>query len=241
MRGSRYGICGVELPFMVPFVVSVFGVDFSALGSIRPAKPTYPTPIVSLPYEDIGLATDRISKDPLVRQRHGHGHTLAEMYNIKYTAHGMRRIPDVVIYPSSTDEVSRVMAFAAAHNAVVLPFGGGTNVTQALVCPPDEARAIMSVDMSRMNTILWLDEFDCMACVQAGAVGLHLEDALQNLGWTVCGICTACCSSLILDSDGPRARQHGVFDAWRMDRYTCLGHEEEQVRRLCIIPTNPDP
>ncbi|KAJ7126186.1 alkyl-dihydroxyacetonephosphate synthase [Mycena epipterygia] len=184
MRGSRYGICGVELPFMVPLVASVFGVDFSALGSIRPAQATYPTPIVSLPYEDIGLATDQISKDSLVRQRHGHGHTLAEMYDIKYSTHGTRRIPDVVVYPSSTNEVSRVMTFAAAHNAVVLPFGGGTNVTQALACPPDEARAIMSVDMSRMNTILWLDEFDCMACVQAGAVGLHLEDALQNLGWT---------------------------------------------------------
>jgi FAD/FMN-containing dehydrogenase len=39
--------------------------------------------------------------------------------------------------------------------------------------------------MTRMNSILWLDEFDGMASVQAGAVGLHLENALNQLGWTV--------------------------------------------------------
>ncbi|KAJ7485610.1 alkyl-dihydroxyacetonephosphate synthase [Mycena latifolia] len=183
MRGARYGICGVDLPLMVPLVASTFGIDFAALGSRRPVEAVYP-PRVSLPYEDLKLAPDQISTDPAVRQRHGHGHTLAEMYDIKYTTHGMRRIPDAVVYPSSTDEVSRIVAFASVHNATVLPFGGGTNVTQALACPPDEARGIISVDMSRMNSILWLDEFDCMASVQAGAVGLHLEDALRALGWT---------------------------------------------------------
>ncbi|KAJ6588681.1 hypothetical protein B0H19DRAFT_215073 [Mycena capillaripes] len=185
MRGSRYsGICGVDLPGMVPLVARTFDIDFSVLGSPIPVKLAYRPPVVSIRYEDIGLPPDQISTDPVVRQRHGHGHTLSEMYDIKYSAHGLKRIPDVVVYPSNTDEVSRVVSFASAHNAVVLPFGGGTNVTQALVCPPDETRAIISVDMSRMNSILWLDEFDCMASVQAGAVGLYLEQALNELGWT---------------------------------------------------------
>jgi alkyldihydroxyacetonephosphate synthase len=107
------------------------------------------------------------------------------LYDIKYTTHGMRRIPDVVLYPADTNEVPRIVVFAVAHKAVVLPFGGGTNVTHALACPPEETRAIISVDMTRMNSILWLDEFDGMASVQAGAVGLHLENALNQLGWTV--------------------------------------------------------
>ncbi|KAJ6595596.1 hypothetical protein DFH09DRAFT_143434 [Mycena vulgaris] len=183
MRGARYAICGVDLPLMVPLVASTFGIDFSALGSRRPVDVVYSAPF-SLPFEDMRLPPDQVSVDSSVRQRHGHGHTLAEMYDIKYTTHGMRRIPDVVVYPCSTDEVARIVAFAIVHSAAVLPFGGGSNVTQALACPPDEARAIISVDMSRMNSILWLDEFDGMASVQAGAVGLHLEDALRDLGWT---------------------------------------------------------
>ncbi|KAJ7640769.1 oxidase, FAD binding protein [Mycena polygramma] len=185
MQGSRYGaICGVDLPEMVPLVARILGVDFAVLGSRRPVEIAYHPAVVSLPYQDIGLAPDQISTDPVVRQRHGHGHTLAEMYGIKYETNGLKRIPDVVIYPSNTNEVSSIVAFASAHNAVVLPFGGGTNVTQALACPPEEARAIVSVDMSHMNAIIWLDEFDCMASVEAGAVGLHLEQALNQLGWT---------------------------------------------------------
>ncbi|KAJ6451694.1 oxidase, FAD binding protein [Mycena vitilis] len=185
MRGSRYGaICGVDLPDMVPLVARILGVGFAALNSPQPVEIAYRPPVVSLPYQDIGLAPDQISTDPTVRQRHGHGHTLAEMYDIKYKTNGLRRVPDVVIYPSNTEEVSRIVAFASAHHAVVLPFGGGTNVTQALACPPEEARAIISADMSRMNGIPWLDEFDCMASVEAGAVGLHLEQALNQLGWT---------------------------------------------------------
>lgn len=138
-------------------------------------------PVVSPRCEELGVAAD-----PVVRERHGYGHTLSEMYDIKYSAQGLKRIPDVVVYPSTTDEVSRVVAFALAHNAVVLSFGGGTNITQVLVCPPEEVRAIISVDMSRMNSILWLNEFANMASVQAGAVGQHLKQALNELGWTVC-------------------------------------------------------
>ena len=36
------------------------------------------------------------------------------------------------------------------RGACLIPFGGGTNVTDALRCPPDESRPILSVDMRRM-------------------------------------------------------------------------------------------
>lgn len=41
---------------------------------------------------------------------------------------------------------------------------------------------IISVDMSRMNTILWIDRINMKACVQAGVVGKNLETELKKYG-----------------------------------------------------------
>ena len=58
---------------------------------------------------------------------------------------------------------------------MIVPFGGGTNVTKALTLPKDEKRMIVSVDMERMNAVKWVDKENNMACVQAGISGKDLE------------------------------------------------------------------
>jgi len=42
------------------------------------------------------------------------------------------------------------MNFAVKHNVAIIPFGGGTNVTGAVECSPDEQRMIVSLDCSQM-------------------------------------------------------------------------------------------
>jgi alkyldihydroxyacetonephosphate synthase len=46
---------------------------------------------------------------------------------------------------------------------VLVPYGGGTNVTQALQLQEQETRMIVSVDMSRMTKILWVDKENMLA------------------------------------------------------------------------------
>ena len=41
----------------------------------------------------------------------------------------------------------------------------GTNVTQSLMCDENEKRTIVSVDMTRMCKIKWVDKKNMMACV----------------------------------------------------------------------------
>ena len=65
-----------------------------------------------------------------------------------------------------------------------MPYGGGTNVSGALSLPPGEGRPIASVDMGRMNRILWLDEENLQACVEAGITGKELERLLGERGYT---------------------------------------------------------
>ena len=52
---------------------------------------------------------------------------------------------------------------------------GGTNVSYALMIPPEEKRVVVSLDMTEMDKILWIDEQNLTAHVQAGIIGQDLE------------------------------------------------------------------
>jgi alkyldihydroxyacetonephosphate synthase len=97
----------------------------------------------------------------------------------------LKRIPDYIVYPEDDREVVQLVELAIRHNVCLIPYGGGTNVTDALRCPENEARPIVSVDMSRMNRILWVDPYNRMACIQAGAVGRTIFEQLEKYGFTI--------------------------------------------------------
>ena len=46
--------------------------------------------------------------------------------------------------------MEQLIASAVKHNVAVVPFGGGTNVTGAVECLPEETRMIVSLDTSQM-------------------------------------------------------------------------------------------
>jgi alkyldihydroxyacetonephosphate synthase len=187
VTGSRYALSGLELPDLLPWMKRVLAVDF-ALDDVHVAS--YPPPVPSA-RDNVAFAArlrdllppDAITDDPVVRLRHGHGHTLEDMYDIKY---GFPvRVPDLVVYPSEPDQVVSLVEAAKQHDVCLVPFGGGTNVTDALRCPPTEQRMIVSVDLSRLNRIVWIDPVNQMACIQAGAVGRHIQAQLAGYGFTM--------------------------------------------------------
>lgn len=187
LTGSRYALSGTELPDLLPWVKRVMQVAFDVTDTHDSRYP----PEVPAPREDPGflaavrriLPAEAISTDPLLRLRHGHGHTLEEMYAIKYGR--LERVPDLVLFPGSEAEVDALVAAAAEHDACLVPYGGGTNVTDALRCPATETRLIVSVDLRRLNRILWIDPVNLMACIEAGAVGRHIQTQLAEHGFTM--------------------------------------------------------
>ena len=187
IRGTRYELSGKELPRFLPWVREVLEVDLDPREVHTPHYPTtIPDPI--LPRELLDalktlLSPAQIDTNGEMRLRHGHGHTQEEMYAIKYAQLG--RIPDVVVYPDSEEQVTGLVEVARKHDATLIPYGGGTNVTDALRCFPNERRSIISVDMRRMNRILWIDRANMLACIQAGAVGRHIMAELKKYGVTM--------------------------------------------------------
>jgi alkyldihydroxyacetonephosphate synthase len=129
------------------------------------------------------LRADQIDRDPCARLRHGHGHTQEEMWAIKYGR--VARVPDLIVRPESAAQVREIVALAARHRVCLIPYGGGTNVTEALRCPPGERRAIASVDMRRMNLVLWIDPENRTACIEAGASGREIAEVLGRYGFTI--------------------------------------------------------
>ncbi len=187
MKGSRYPLCGQELPTLLPWIQRVMEIELD----VKQTHPSAYPPLTFKPFLNSSFINEikkflnesHLSDDPQIRLRHGHGHTQYEMYAIKYGK--LKRIPDWVVYPSSEEDVVRLVEAASRHNVCLIPYGGGTSVTQALLCPENEERMIVSVDMQRMNRIVWIDPVNRMACIEAGALGRHIAEGLGRHGFTM--------------------------------------------------------
>lgn len=63
-----------------------------------------------------------------------------------------------------------------------MPYGGGTNVTHALLLTNEDRRCIVSVDMSKMRKIKMVDRENMVALVETGIGGKDLEAELERYG-----------------------------------------------------------
>lgn len=89
--------------------------------------------------------------------------------------------PDVVVRPTTVDQVSRLLAWASANCVPVTPWGLGSSVIGA----PLPMRGGISLDMSAMRSVLMLDETNLFVRVQAGKLGSELEDELNTRGYSL--------------------------------------------------------
>lgn len=182
---SRYPGADQDLPNFAPFVQTAVGIAFDAHDRHEPRAIEIPDgpDVTELRVRLVtALGEERVSSDPALRLRRGHGHHLEEIYHLLYGR--LERIPDLVVWPESDEHVSAVLAVARESRAVVIPYGGGTSVSLALACPEGSA-PIISLDLGRMNRMLWIDPVTRTACIEAGAVGRHIEQTLHQHGFTL--------------------------------------------------------
>ncbi|NKB70902.1 MAG: FAD-binding protein [Candidatus Latescibacteria bacterium] len=188
VTGQRYPIAGYSMPYLIPFAEEVLGTSFKPEDMV-PENQDHPAPEpranpAFLEGVAQALEADQISQDPKQRLVHSHGQlSVDETYRLLY-GDPLDRLVDVVLYPQSEEDVQAIVQLAHQHDACLVPYGGGTNVTAALACPADEERLIASVDMRRMNQIASLDEDNMQACIEAGISGKQLELQLQARGFT---------------------------------------------------------
>ena len=186
--GNRYEVSGTTMPDFIPYIESVLGIDFDKEDQISPIdiKPTQPSSLDHEFFQQIknSFNEDRYTVDDLERLIHSHGQeTFKDVYKVLYDS--IERNVDLVFYPETEDEVSKLVALAVKFNVCIIPYGGGTNVTRALTIPENEKRSVISMDMRRMSKIEWINKEDRRVCVQSGITGGELIELLKEEGYTI--------------------------------------------------------
>ncbi len=89
--------------------------------------------------------------------------------------------PAAIVWPRSTQEVSALVKWATATRTPLVPFGAGSGVC-AGVLPREN---VVVVDLKRMSRIRTLDAAAPSLEVEAGAMGMPLEEELARRGFTL--------------------------------------------------------
>lgn len=96
-----------------------------------------------------------------------------------YDATPRQEMPEVVVFPRHTADVSAVMKLAYREKVPVVPRGAGTNLSGGTI--PVKGGIIL--EFSRMNRILEINTADRRAVVEPGVVNLDLQNALAPMGF----------------------------------------------------------
>ena len=187
--GKRYeGISGERLPYLIPFVTKVLNTDIKKEPYFKEIEKKYVTErkINQDFVNDIKsfFNDDQISFSDEERVLHSHGQNSPdEVFKVLYDK--LEKFTDIVVYVENEEDVINLIEKAKKHNVCLVPYGGGTNVTNALQLPEDEERMIVSVDTRRLNKIISIDTKNLLIEVEAGITGKYLEEELQKKGFTV--------------------------------------------------------
>ena len=180
LTGSRYAFSGQILPNFREWAETVVGIDMSEFSTPQKIMDV-DAPILNDDFlHAIKSHVSRLSFDQRERIMHSHGQSLQEIYEVRNGK--LPRCIDAIIYPISTEQVEVIVKEAVRTGVCLVPYGGGTNVTHALICPENEKRMMISVDMTRMNHVKWVDKVNMTASIEAGIIGIDMENELKKYG-----------------------------------------------------------
>eukprot|EP01038_Epipyxis_sp_PR26KG_P007430 gene7430-10126_t len=92
--------------------------------------------------------------------------------------HKILNSPDVILFPQSTQDVSAIVKLCLKYNICIVPYGGGTSLEGQLLA----INGGVSLDFSRMKSVLELNEEDLDVKVQAGLGYIELNEFLRSKG-----------------------------------------------------------
>lgn len=88
------------------------------------------------------------------------------------------QIPDVVVTPTSTEQVSAAVTICARNKIPIIPFGTGTSIEGGVNAPFGG----VSIDLGGMSDILTVNEEDMDCRVQAGVTRKQLNEYVKSYG-----------------------------------------------------------
>ena len=132
-----------------------------------------------------------------------------------YDATQRMYMPDVVVLPESTNEVSKIMKIAYEHNVPVVPKGWGSGFTGGSL----NVEGGIAISLEKMDKIVEFDKDNLMIWVEAGLANYDLQEFLEPYGlifppdpssWKFSTIG----GNIAENAGGPRAVRYGVMKDW---------------------------
>jgi len=129
------------------------------------------------------VGDEQVCTDGPSRLRRGSGRSYLDL--IRRRSGDVSGLPDVVVLPGSHDEVLAVLARCAEDDLAVVPYGGGTSVVGGLAGGAGEHRAVVAVDVSRLNSIDSIDAKSLLVTVGPGLRAPEFESRMARYGLTL--------------------------------------------------------
>jgi glycolate oxidase len=105
-------------------------------------------------------------------------HRPEDLVLYEYDGSAEKGRPDAVVFPSTTDQVSRIVTLAARYDVPIVGRGAGTGLSGGALA----RRGGVMIAFTRMNRILDIDFENQRAVVQPGVVNLDLTRAVEREG-----------------------------------------------------------
>ena len=137
--------------------------------------------------------------------------TKEELLVYEYDATLLKGAPEVIVFPETTEQVSRILTYAFQENIPVTTRGAGTNLSGGTI--PDQGG--IAFVLTKMNKVLEIDFENRVVVVEPGTINQELQDMLTPHGYyyppdpasmkacTIGGNVGEC-------SGGPRCLKYGV-------------------------------
>ena len=126
---------------------------------------------------------DGVSTDPSDRVRHAAGRSYIDLFRLRSGI--LDGAPDAVVIPADAAAVAAILAVCADARCAVVPFGGGTSVVGGLAPLRGGCTSVISLDLSRLNQFVAVDEMSLTATMQAGLRGEAVENTLEHHNLTL--------------------------------------------------------
>ncbi|WP_084678601.1 FAD-binding oxidoreductase [Actinopolymorpha alba] len=162
------------------------------LGELTP-QPAVPVSVIPVPPSGLPRAAaealrdavggEYVDEDPTARLAHAGGQSYSDLLRRRLGHHVV--VPDAIVWPATHDEVAAILAVASDHGIAVIPYGGGTSVVGGVEPQRGQHEAVVTLDLSRMDRLLAVDEVSRTATFQPGVTGPRAEALLTGSRLTV--------------------------------------------------------
>lgn len=129
------------------------------------------------------VGKNRVKNDLRERVLHSAGKSYYDVLRIRSNL--LKSYTDAVVYPETENEIAKILKLAAQRDWAVIPFGGGSSVVGGVEAKAAGKKAILTIDITRMNRLINVNSVNQTATFEAGIYGPDLETALGKHGYTL--------------------------------------------------------